>query len=240
MNLSISQAVSLAQAVVGVSARNPQVEVALAPTFVSLQAVGNEIKGTGVALSAQDVFWKSSGAYTGEVSPEMLNDVGCSYCIVGHSERRGRFGVAEDIPQGFFADTNETVSRKLNALIDAGITPILCVGETADERQSGATDTVLQTQLVESLAGAPDYPLVIAYEPVWAIGTGQTCEAVEAARICARVKEIANRPCRVLYGGSVKSGNAKELFAHSEIDGALVGGASLAAQEFSAIIEAAQ
>ncbi len=242
MNLTIPCAVSLAGSVRSAAAKSSGVDVAVFPSFVAMRSVADCLAGSSVSLGAQDVFWKENGAFTGEVSPGMLVDVGCRYCIVGHSERRGRFGVADDTPPGFFSETNQTVSKKLAALAFVGIAPILCVGETAEERAAGHTDPVLQTQLAESLAlvtAEELQELVIAYEPVWAIGTGQVCDPDEAARICKFIKERSQISCAVLYGGSVKRNNARALFEKTEIDGALVGGASLDADEFSAIIAAA-
>lgn len=243
MNLTIPCAVSLAESVRAAAEKYDGVEVAVFPSFVALRSVADDLARSRVSLGAQDVFWKERGAYTGEVSPAMLVDVGCRYCIVGHSERRGRFGVADDTPSNFFADTNATVARKLAALAFVGVTPILCVGETAAERSAGETESVLSTQLEESLALVSDgelAELVIAYEPVWAIGTGEVCDREEAARVCGFIQGSSAVPCRVLYGGSVKQSNAAALFAKPEIDGALVGGASLVVDEFAAIIAAAR
>ena len=170
----------------------------------------------------------------------MLTDVGCKYCIVGHSERRGRFGVQDDTPEGFFADTNETVNRKMAALISAGIVPILCVGETAEERQGGHAIDVIDAQLKECLVGIEAKNMVIAYEPVWAIGTGEVCDAAEAEKMCSYIHTCAKlEDLLVLYGGSVRADNAESLFSMPSIDGGLVGGASLKAAEFAQIIEAA-
>lgn len=242
MNLTIPSAVSLAESVRSAAKKCPTVDVAVFPSFVALQAVAGVLRQDGVALGGQDVFWKESGAYTGEVSPMMLADVGCQYCIVGHSERRGRFGVADDSPANFFGDTNETVARKVSALVSVDIMPILCVGETAAERSAGLTEPVLQEQLAESLSLVSNGEvgqIVIGYEPVWAIGTGEVCAPEEAARICNLIKGYSPVPCKVIYGGSVKKVNATALFEEAAIDGALVGGASLDALEFEAIIAAA-
>lgn len=239
MNLAVPGAVSLAESTLTAAEKNPHVEVAVFPSFVSLRPVYERIRGTALSLGAQDVFWKESGAYTGEVSASMLTDTGCRYCIVGHSERRGRFGLSDDTPVGFFSDTNETINLKLLALTFAGITPILCVGETAQERSTGETVRVIEQQLQEGLDGVETANLVIAYEPVWAIGTGEVCDAAEAEKMCSFIQTAAeNHSARVLYGGSVKAGNAASLFSMPSIDGALVGGASLSAVEFAHIIGA--
>jgi triosephosphate isomerase len=168
----------------------------------------------------------------------MLSDAGCKYCIVGHSERRGRFGVSDDSPAGFFSDTNEAINRKIAALVFAGITPILCVGETKADRDSGNTIQIIDSQLSECLSGIETADMLIAYEPVWAIGTGEVCEPAEAERLCGYIRSRAPiENLRVLYGGSVKADNAASLFSMPSIDGGLVGGASLKADEFTKIIE---
>ena len=237
MNLTVAGAVSLAESVRSSAEKNTKVDVAVFPSFVSLRPVFDRIRGSEVAIGAQDVFWKESGAYTGEVSPTMLADVGCMYCIVGHSERRGRFGVQEDIPEGFFSDTNETINRKIAALLYVGITPILCVGETKKERENGETIRVIESQLAECLSDIDAPEMVIAYEPVWAIGTGAVCEPGEAEKLCSFIHgSVKLDNLRVLYGGSVKADNAESLFSMPSIDGGLVGGASLKSEEFAKII----
>ncbi len=215
------------------------VKCAVCVPFPYLAQVQQLLSGSGVAWGAQDISQFDAGAYTGEVSGAMLVDFGCRYVIVGHSERRALFG-----------ETSEIVSLKYAAALKAGLTPILCVGETLGERESGTTETVIAAQLdavtsrcgVQSLAHA-----VIAYEPVWAIGTGKTAspeqaQAVHAyirARIAREDASIADR-VQVLYGGSVKAANATQLFAMKDLDGGLIGGASLDAQEFAAICRAAR
>jgi triosephosphate isomerase len=182
----------------------------------------------------------------------MLKDAGVTYCLVGHSEKRGRFGKLE-VPEStlsYFAETDETVNLKIGALLYCSITPILCIGETLQEREEGRTDEVIKTQLLAALKGYEDAELmdiVVAYEPVWAIGTGKTCDTPEAQRVCAMIRGVLRAICpelgervRVLYGGSVKASNAKELFAQEDIDGGLVGGASLEANEFREIILSAR
>jgi triosephosphate isomerase len=213
-----------------------RVEAAIAPPFTALSAAAEVLHGSAVHLCGQDVFWAESGAYTGEVSPVMLADVGCRYCIVGHSERRQ-----------FFHETDETVHRKLAALIKIGLTPILCVGETLAERQKGSTFGVVEGQVRKGLSGLSleqADQLTIAYEPVWAIGTGQTATPQQAQEVQAfirrRLGEIFSpsiaEGMRILYGGSVKPDNIADLMAMEDVDGALVGGASLDPQSFSRII----
>jgi triosephosphate isomerase (TIM) len=199
------------------------VDVVFCPPYVSLEAAVS----TGRTIYAQNVHWEPSGAYTGEVSPEMLRELGVDGALVGHSERRQLFG-----------ETDETVARRARAALQAGLGVIACVGETLEQRESGDTELVLKIQ-VEALAfAAGDYEqLVIAYEPVWAIGTGKTATPDQAQEAHAFIKTLLDRP--VLYGGSVKPENAVELLAQPSIDGALVGGASLDPDSFAAICRAA-
>ncbi len=229
-----------------------ETEVAICPPYLIIECVGNLLQRSHFRVGAQDVFWMASGAFTGSVSASMLADAGCSFCIVGHSETRGRFGKLE-VPATtlpYFAETNETVNLKVKALLYHSIQPILCVGETLDEREAGQTDTMISSQLKGALEGidaAEFYNGVVAYEPVWAIGTGKTCDTAEANRVCGFIRtqlaeifdpEVA-QSIRILYGGSVKGSNAKELFSQSDIDGGLVGGASLVPDEFSAVVRGA-
>lgn len=231
------------------------VEVLVCPPFTALATAEEHLKGSAIGLGGQNTFWKEKGAYTGQISPSMLKDAGCTYVILGHSEPRGRFGVPEPdfTPEilAHFGDSDATVNRKLKAVLAAGgLQPIVCVGETLSERQAGNTDSVIQTQTRAALDGiAPESvpTLVFAYEPVWAIGTGEVCEAGEADRVCGVVRstvgelygESAAEAVRVQYGGSVKADNALDLLSRPNIDGALVGGASLKAGDFAAIVAAA-
>ena len=229
-----------------------KVEVGICPPFLSIPVVREWIKKTHILLGAQDCFWAEKGAFTGSISAPMLTDAGVTICIVGHSETRGRFGKLE-IPEstiGYFAETDETVNLKIKALLYSNIVPILCVGETLSEREEGTTDATIQAQINGALAGIEGeelYGLVVAYEPVWAIGTGKTCDTAEAERVCSMIRSTLEEKfspqmaesVRVLYGGSVKAANAKELFAQPNIDGGLVGGASLDPVEFAAIVAAA-
>jgi triosephosphate isomerase len=236
---TLREAVELAKAVheqtAGVAA-----EVAVAPVFTALSSVRAALAQSHVALSAQDVYWESRGAFTGQISAPLLKDAGCSYCIVGHSERRQLFG-----------ETDESVRKKLRALLAADIRPILCVGETLEQREQEATLGVAFGQVSAGLAGIPTEQLsglVIAYEPVWAIGTGKTASPADAQAVHAALRaqlshergaEFAST-VRILYGGSVKADNAAQLLAQPDIDGALVGGASLVLQQFVAIVAAAR
>lgn len=252
MHTTVPESAALAQATVAGLSALKGVEVVVCPPFTSLHALQPLLRGTPVALGAQNVFWLEWGAFTGQVSPAMLSALGVSHCIVGHSETRGRFGKL-DIAGScavVFAETDETVSLKVQALLPHRITPIVCVGETQAEREQGRAEAVVREQLRGAVAGLVEEELgglCIAYEPVWAIGTGLTCDAAEAGRMATVVRatladlgssEGADR-VRVLYGGSVKPSNADELFAQPDIDGGLIGGASLEAQGFCRIAFAA-
>jgi triosephosphate isomerase len=254
MHKTRGEAAALALAVRQAAGARQDVCVVVCPPFTALAEVHAALQGSPVAIGGQDLFWRETGAYTGEISPLMLRDAGCAYVIVGHSERRGRFGVPEkDTPTAalaVFGDSDVSVQLKAQAALRHGLTPILCCGETLAERRAGQTDAVVNSQLELALAGMSAEEaarLVVAYEPVWAIGTGEVCAATEANRVCGVVRGAIRRlfgpaaadSARVLYGGSVKPDNAAELLAQSEIDGALVGGASLKAEDFSAIIAAA-
>jgi triosephosphate isomerase len=210
-------------------------EIAIAPPFTALAALGEALAGSNVALAAQNVHDEAKGAFTGEVAPSMLVDAGCAWAIVGHSERRALFG-----------ETDAFIARKAAALFAAGLRPIVCVGETLAEREAGRTFAVLETQLAGSLASVPAAraaELVIAYEPVWAIGTGRTATPEMAQESHATIRgwlrgrfAAAADAIRIQYGGSVKPENAAELMAQPDVDGALVGGASLEPASFARIV----
>lgn len=217
-------------------------EIVVAPTFTALDAVGTAIEKCGcgkVQLASQNCYYEPKGAFTGEISIEMLKDVGAKFVIIGHSERRQIFG-----------ESDEMINKKAIALIENGLTPIICCGETLEQREAGVTDQHIASQIVkalESIAPSDIANLVIAYEPIWAIGTGKTCDSVEANRTIKEIrktvaqvagKENADK-VRILYGGSVKPATIKEQMAQSDIDGALVGGASLVADSFAEIIKGA-
>jgi triosephosphate isomerase len=229
-----------------------EVDVAVCPPFTTLDCIRHLLRRSAIKLGAQDVFWKDGGAFTGSISPAMLSDLDCTFCIVGHSETRGRFGKLE-VPEStlaYFGETDETVNLKIKALLFHSIKPILCVGETLQERESGRTDAVIQGQLRAALSGIDGsefYEGVVAYEPVWAIGTGKVCDTAEAERVCAMIRtclasifdEETSQAVRVLYGGSVKPATSRELFSQPNIDGGLVGGASLDSAEFAEIVRSA-
>lgn len=212
------------------------VEMVICPPFVSLTAAREALAGSAVALGAQDVFWEEKGAFTGEVAPGMLAECGCRFVIIGHSERRQYFG-----------ETDETVNKKVKAAFRAGLVPIVCVGETLGEREKGLTEEVVTRQTRGAFADVPPGDVeraVIAYEPVWAIGTGKTSNAAEANRVIGLIRQTISREfgaaagdaVRIQYGGSVKPENIADFMAASEIDGALVGGASLKPADFAALI----
>jgi triosephosphate isomerase len=238
MNGSQAEAAALLDSVQQGMAAVKQAEVVVCPPFILIPAVATRLKGSRIAWGGQNLDVNKSGAFTGEVSGPMLKDFGCTYVIVGHSERRALYG-----------ETNQVVAQKFKAAQTAGLVPILCVGETLDEREANATETVVARQLdavlalagIESLANA-----VVAYEPVWAIGTGKTATPQQAqdvhkfirAKLAGRNAAVA-QGLRLLYGGSVKGANAQELFGQPDIDGGLIGGASLNAADFLAICRAA-
>ena len=212
------------------------VDVVLCPVFTALSEVAEVLTETGIGLGGQDVYWQNEGAFTGEVSPLMLKDAGCQYVIVGHSERRQ-----------FFSESNETVNNKIKAVLKAGLTPIVCVGENLQEREANKTFKVIEDHINHGLAdisGADMLNLVIAYEPVWAIGTGKTATGDQAQEVHKFIRDLLKKNygqevadgVRILYGGSVKPENITELMNKPDVDGALVGGASLKVDSFSAIV----
>ena len=239
MNLSKAEAVALASGLAAKSASFGNAEVGVIPAFVHVDAVGTTIKGSPIGLGAQDAYFEKNGAFTGEVSTAMLTDLGVKYVLVGHSERRHVIG-----------ETDALCNKKLHAIINAGLVCILCVGEKLEERKANQTFDVCKTQLVEGLKGldkSKAAQLVIAYEPVWAIGTGLTASKEQAQEVHAFIRaELAKifdastaAGIRIQYGGSVKASNAAELMSQPDVDGALVGGAALKADEFAGIIAAA-
>ena len=236
---TITESRALASGLKAKLANTGLAEVAVAPVFTALAAVGEELKGSSIALSSQDIYWEDKGAFTGEVGPAHLLDVGCALAIVGHSERREYFG-----------ETDAIVRRKAVAALAAGLTPILCVGESLETRESGQAEPFVVTQVRAALADLSQEQLVkivLAYEPIWAIGTGKTASPADAQQMHAAIRTAVDQLCgpeiasgmRILYGGSVKADNAAALMAEADIDGALVGGASLQIESFSAIVAAA-
>lgn len=235
MHKTRGEAVALVKALKPLVAR-AACEVVVCPPFTALTAVAEEIAGSNIVLGAQNMHWEKEGAFTGEISPAMLKELGVKYVILGHSERRQ-----------YFAETNETVNLKVKAAFAYGLVPIVCVGETLTEREAGKTEEVLEDQVRNSLAGLTENEaaeLVVAYEPVWAIGTGRTASEGDAQASIAFIRRLladmygedTAARVRIQYGGSVKPENIAGLMAQPDIDGALVGGASLQAESFAAIV----
>jgi len=237
MHKTVPEAVELATAIrAGIDARPPDLDVVICPPFTALHAVAQVLKGSRVALGAQNTHWEKQGAFTGSVSPLMLRDLGCSYVILGHSERRQLHG-----------ETDEAVDRKSRAAMDNGLTPLVCVGETLSERESDRTLEVVERQVERALRHlSPEEAarVVISYEPVWAIGTGHAATPEQAQEVQAFIRKLvslshgaaAAAALRVLYGGSVKPDNIGALMAQGDIDGALVGGACLDPRSFLDIV----
>lgn len=215
--------------------------VVIAPVFTSLNQVHSiacdcGCGGKKISIAGQNCHWESSGAYTGEISVEMLKDAGCDYVIIGHSERRQ-----------YFSETDEMINKKAKAILAGGLIPIICCGETLEQREAGSTDVHIASQIRAALSGISSEDIaksVIAYEPIWAIGTGKTCDSVEANRVIKMIRSVVSEVAgssaadsiRILYGGSVKPSTIEEQMSQSDIDGALVGGASLKADSFNEII----
>lgn len=212
------------------------VDTMIAPPFTALSAVAKVVQGANVALGAQNIFWEDEGAYTGEISPAMLTAAGCTYVIIGHSERRQYFG-----------ETDQTVNKRIRAAVNHGLIPVLCVGESEAERDAEETFSVLDRQMengLEGLTAGELDNLVVAYEPVWAIGTGKAATSDQAqevhqylrSRLVKMYGDTLAKQTKILYGGSVNPNNVKELMAKPDVDGALVGGASLSAETFSRLV----
>ncbi|TJX14277.1 triose-phosphate isomerase [Tissierella creatinini] len=214
---------------------NEEVETVVCVPFTALTEVKKAVEGTGIKFGAQNMHWEEKGAYTGEISPLMLKEIGIDYCIIGHSERRQ-----------YFNETDESVNLKIKSALNHGILPIVCVGETLKEREEGRAESVVKNQIIKGFEGIPTESIksiVIAYEPIWAIGTGKTASSDDANNMCAFIRSTMGDiygeekdKVRIQYGGSVKPDNIKELMEKSDIDGALVGGASLKAEDFQKLI----
>ncbi|MFC1904131.1 triose-phosphate isomerase [Chloroflexota bacterium] len=233
MNTTVSEAMELVRAMLNELDKINNVEKVLCPPFVSLSSVGELIKGSSVKLGAQNLYFMEKGAYTGEISPLMLADL-CEYVIIGHSERRQ-----------YFDETGEIVNKKIAVALKAGLKPVLCIGERLEENEAGKTKEVITEQMGSSLTGIDSVnSLVIAYEPVWAIGTGKAATGEQANEVISLIRRNLARlyddstaqGMRILYGGSVNAANTAEFIKQPEIDGALVGGASLKAPEFLSIV----
>jgi triosephosphate isomerase len=237
MNMLVSEAEALVNGLNSGLDGKEEVDVVVAPPFTSLHPVSRALSGSSIALAGQNLHWEASGAYTGEVSAAMLLDVGCKYVIIGHSERRQYFG-----------ETDETVNRRVKAALAAGLDPIVCVGEVLEERKSGRTWEVVKRQTRDGLAGISKEDakrLVLAYEPVWAIGTGETATPDQAQEVHGQIRDLIRdlydesiaQGLRIQYGGSVKPDNARGLMDQPDVDGALVGGASLKVESFLGIVK---
>lgn len=238
MNKAIAEAEELAAGIKREVAECSEVDIVLCPPFTALKAVGDAIDDTFIKLGAQDMHWEPYGAYTGEISAGMLRDIYCHYVILGHSERRQYFG-----------ETDETVNRKVKAALAANLVPIVCVGESLEEREADRTRDVVSLQVRESLDDLADgiTHVVVAYEPIWAIGTGLTATPEQAQEMHALIRDVLTgmhdadvaETVRIQYGGSMKPANAAELLSQPDIDGGLIGGAALEARSFAEIIRAA-
>ncbi len=235
MNKTVPEALSLVRELKELVSDVNDRDILVCPPFTALYPVGKELKGSNILLGAQNMFYEEKGAFTGEVSPVMLRDVEASYVILGHSERRHIFG-----------ETDDLINKKVISAVKHSLTPILCVGELLEERERGETEAVVERQVREGLKGlSRESEFVIAYEPVWAIGTGKTATPEQAQEVHKFIRELLSEifdsekaeRVRILYGGSVKPENAKSLLEMSDIDGALVGGASLKAESFSKIVK---
>ncbi|MBW1614267.1 MAG: triose-phosphate isomerase [Deltaproteobacteria bacterium] len=236
MNLSLDEARDLLNGIKSATIDFNRVDVLVAPPFTTLRLAHELLAGTGILIAGQNMHWESGGAFTGEISPLMLKEAGCGHVILGHSERRT-----------LFFETSETVNQKVDAAIEAGLIPIVCIGETLKQREDKKTFDIIKTQLDESLetsCGNLPQSVIIAYEPVWAIGTGKTATPEMAQEVHRFIRRwlIENfgpntgETIRILYGGSVKPDNIKELISQPDIDGALIGGASLKTDSFVSII----
>jgi triosephosphate isomerase len=234
MHKTVAEAVALAVELKELLRNTGDVDILLCPPFTALHAVGAELRGTNILLGAQNMFYEDSGPFTGEISPLMLKDLNCSHVILGHSERRR-----------YFCETDELINRKVLSAISHRITPILCVGEQLEERENHREKAVVERQLRSALKGVPlDTEFLIAYEPVWAIGTGRTATPEVAQEMHSFIREVLEElfspgkadSVRILYGGSVKPENAKSLLSMEDVDGLLVGGASLVAKSFAEIV----
>jgi triosephosphate isomerase len=236
MNMTTAQAVELVEDIKK-AADFGNAEVVVCPPYTALRDVGAALGQSGIRLGAQNMYYRDNGAYTGEISPAMLIDLGVDYVIIGHSERRQIFG-----------ETDQMVNLKVRKAVETGLRPILCVGETLEQRDAGKTEEVVKGQVSKGFEGLDRSGMaktVIAYEPIWAIGTGRAATAADADRVIGYIREVVDsimpglgNEIRILYGGSVKASNAVELLRQKNIDGALVGGASLKADEFIGIISA--
>ena len=237
MNKNVGESIELAKALVEKVKGISDKDVLICPTFTALSEVSKVVKGTNVALGAQNMYFEKKGAFTGEISPDMLKSAGCTHVILGHSERRQIFG-----------EPDEVINKKTLLALAEGLTPVVCIGETLEQREAGETLGVVESQLrgsLNNIVGDQILKVVLAYEPVWAIGTGKTASPAQAQEVHAYIRKIFTdifgsklaEQIRVLYGGSVKPANVKELMGQKDIDGALVGGAALKVEDFEKIVK---
>jgi triosephosphate isomerase len=237
MNKDVKEAIALVNEIKRAVFDVENVDIVICPPFTDLSDIDEMLVESNIALGAQNCYWEKEGAFTGEISTDMLKSVGCRYVIIGHSERRQYFG-----------ETDETVNKRLKAAIDAGLIPIMCIGEVLEEREADKTLDVVRTQITEGLKGFDESfldPLIIAYEPVWAIGTGKTATPDQAQEVHAFIRGLLRDPFSesfsgsrcILYGGSIKPDNIEDLMRKEDVDGGLVGGASLKAENFIDLIE---
>jgi triosephosphate isomerase len=235
MHKTINEAVQFVSDIKG-KIQGTDVEVVICAPFILLLPLKEAVEGSNIKLGAQNMHWENQGAFTGEISPLMLQDIGIDYCIIGHSERRQYFG-----------ETDETVNKKIHSALKHDIKPIFCVGESLEERESGKTEEIVKNQIqkgLENISAEDVTKIVIAYEPIWAIGTGKTATAEQANEVIYQIRETIKElygdeiytEIRIQYGGSVKGSNAEEIMNQEDIDGALVGGASLLSDEFVQIV----
>ncbi len=236
MNNNCAQSVELVTQLMKMVSDSSGVDIVVAPPYTALSSVATLLKGSSLGLAAQNIFWEEAGAFTGEIGPGMLTDVGCTHVIIGHSERRQ-----------YFNETDDTVNKRLKAALRTSLIPIVCIGETLAEREERKTLSVIEQQVTEGLRGVTPNEMertIIAYEPVWAIGTGKTASPQQAQEVHHFIRELIEKiyskqiaeQVRILYGGSVKPENSNSLMEQEDIDGALVGGASLKAESFAGII----
>lgn len=237
MHKNIPEAIAMVKELKPLISDVKDVDILICPVFTAIYPLSNEVKGSNIKIGAQNVYWEPKGAFTGELAVSMLSDAGCSFVIIGHSERRQ-----------YFCETDETVNKRTKATLDAGLIPIVCVGETLQERESDNTFKVIEKQVkdgIKNFSKEEAEKIVIAYEPVWAIGTGKTATPQQAQEVHEFIRkiysemygsDIANK-VRILYGGSVKPDNVSELMKQKDIDGGLVGGASLEASSFAKLVK---
>jgi triosephosphate isomerase (TIM) len=251
MHKTVGEAVQLVEELKASTGKIEGVEIVVCPPYTALYPMSRALAESNIELGSQGMFWKEQGAWTSQVSPLMLKDCGCKYVIIGHSETRGRFGTVDAELESvlpYFSETDQTINMKAKVAFAHGLTPIICCGELLSERQAGKTDEVVSAQIkadMEGLTAEQAAQAVIAYEPVWAIGTGEVCDAAEANRVCGLIRSVVKSmfgaapadDVRIQYGGSVKPDNSSELMHQPEIDGALVGGASLKCSDFTAIVQ---